>query len=67
MFEGDFADTCVGKFSLMLMGGRAEGIACADQRARTHIGVSENLIYFHTPLYGVAGTRLYCMFVKNVF
>ena len=28
MFEGDFAETCTGIFSLMLMGGRAEGLAC---------------------------------------
>ena len=31
MFEGDFADTCTGKFPL---------IACADPGARTRIGVS---------------------------
>ena len=30
MFEGDSADTCAGKFTLMLMGGRANGQACAD-------------------------------------
>ena len=30
MFEGDSADTCGGKFPLMLMGGRANGPACAD-------------------------------------
>ena len=30
MFEGDSADTCAGKFLLMLMGGRADGQACAD-------------------------------------
>ena len=35
MFEGDSADMCAGKFSLMLMGGRAEGFACADPGART--------------------------------
>jgi hypothetical protein len=28
MFGGDFAETCTGKFSLMLTGGRAEGLAC---------------------------------------
>ena len=43
MFEGDFADMCAGKFLLMLMGGRAEGPACADPGARTPIGVSGNL------------------------
>ena len=27
MFEDEAADTCAGKFPLMLMGGRAEGLA----------------------------------------
>ena len=40
MFEDDSADTCTGKVPLMLMGGQAEGLACADLGARTHIGVS---------------------------
>jgi hypothetical protein len=35
MFEGDSADMCGGKFPLMLMGGRAEGLACAEPGART--------------------------------
>ena len=46
MFEGDPSDTCRGKFSLMSIGGRAEGIVCADLGARTPIDVSvilENL------------------------
>ena len=30
MFEGDFADTCGGKFPLLLMGERANGQACLD-------------------------------------
>ena len=30
MFEGDSADTCAGKFPLMSMGGRAEGLTFAD-------------------------------------
>jgi hypothetical protein len=42
MFEGDFADTCTGKFPLTSMGGRAEDLACADPGARTPIGVSGN-------------------------
>ena len=46
IFEGDSADTCGGKFLLMLMGGRAEGLACADPGARTSIGVSRNSICF---------------------
>ena len=36
MFEGDSADTCGG----VLMGGQAEGLACADPEARTPIGAS---------------------------
>jgi hypothetical protein len=40
MFEGDSADTGAGKFPLVSMGGRAEGLACADPGARTLIGAS---------------------------
>ena len=50
MFEGDSADPCAGKFPLTSMGGRAEGLLCADPGARTPIGVSgillNNLIDF---------------------
>ena len=42
MFEGDSADTCAGKFPLVFMGGRAEGLACADPGARSPIGASGN-------------------------
>ena len=42
MFEGDSADTGAGKFSLVSMGGRAEGLACADPGVRTPIGASGN-------------------------
>ena len=38
MLEGDFADMCANKFSLVLLGGQAEGLACADWEARTPIG-----------------------------
>ena len=40
MFEGDSADTYAGKFSLMLKGGRVEGLECADPRARTPISIA---------------------------
>ena len=40
MFEGDSADMCAGKCPLVSMGGRAEGLACADPGARTLIGAS---------------------------
>ena len=46
MFEGDYADMCAGKFPLVSMGGRAEGLACADPGARTPIGASGNFLYF---------------------
>ena len=40
--EGHSADTGAGKFPLVSMGGRAEGLACADPGARTPIGASGN-------------------------
>ena len=44
----DSADTCAGKFPLVSMGGRAEGLACADPGARTPIGGSGNFSFvFH--------------------
>ena len=46
MLKGDSADGCADKFPLTLMGGRAEGLACADPGARTPIGVSGNLSVF---------------------
>ena len=51
MFEGDSADMCAGKFPLVLMGGRAEGLACADLGARTPIGASGNSL--HSQLNGM--------------
>ena len=42
MFEGDSAGMCAGKFPLVLMGGRAEGLAFEDPGARTPIGTSGN-------------------------
>ena len=44
MFEDDSADTCAEKFTLVTMGGRAEGLACADLGARTPISASENSV-----------------------
>ena len=44
MFEGDSAVIFSGKFLLVSMGGRAEGLACTDVGARTPIGASGNLI-----------------------
>ena len=42
IFEGDSADTCAEKFPLMSMGVRLEGLVCANQGARTPIGVRGN-------------------------
>ena len=44
MFEGDSPDTCAGKFPLKAMGGRADGLVCADPGARNPIGVSGVLV-----------------------
>ena len=43
MFESGFADMCSKNFPLMSIGGRAEGLACADQLARTPMGISGNI------------------------
>ena len=42
MFEGDSADKCASKFLFMSMGGRFEGLACANPGARTPMGASGN-------------------------
>ena len=42
MFEGDSADMCAKKILLVSLGGRADGLACADPGARTPIGASVN-------------------------
>ena len=53
MFEGDSADMCAGKFTLVSIGDRAEGLACADPGARTPIGASGNFAsYFHSQYLG---------------
>ena len=57
MFEGDYADTCAGKFPLMSMGGRAEGLACADLGARNPIGVSGNFITLDTIISNIHKSR----------
>ena len=46
MFEGYSADTRGGKIPLVSMGGRAEGLGCADPGARTPIGASGNFNFF---------------------
>ena len=46
VFEVDSADTLARKFPLVSMGGRAEGLACADPGARTPIGASGINLFF---------------------
>jgi hypothetical protein len=50
IFEGDSADMCAGIFPLVPMGGRAEGLVCADTGARTHIGDSGIVLTLATPV-----------------
>jgi hypothetical protein len=60
MFEGDSADTGAGKFPLVSMWGRAEGLACADPGARTPIGASGNSTLLkipHTKPYQIVLTK----------
>jgi hypothetical protein len=49
MFERDSTDTSAEKCPLVLMGGRAEGLARADPEARTPIGAS-GIWLVNTPL-----------------
>ena len=58
VFEGDFKDTCRNIFSLMLIGGRAEGLACADPGSRTPISVKGNLYLVITQLFYLSETFL---------
>jgi hypothetical protein len=55
MSEVDSADMCTEKLPLMLIGGRAEGLACAEPEARTHIGVCGNLKHFLINFRAISG------------
>ena len=48
MIEGYSADTGAGKFPLVSLGGRAEGLACTDPGAKTTIGAS-GFFFFKSP------------------
>ena len=63
MLEGDSADMCGGKFRLMSMGGRAEGLACADLGERTPIGTSGNFIYLKE--YPICSPLVYFLFFQS--
>ena len=64
MFEGYSADTRAGKFPLVSMGGRAEGLACADPGARTPSALAEILQYVFRSWNEKSGTNL-CPIVSN--
>jgi hypothetical protein len=49
MFEGDSADICAGKFLLVSMGGRAEGLACTYPGARTPMALAKIISLFFLP------------------
>ena len=55
MFEGDSADMCAVKFSLVSMEGQAEGLECADPGASTPIGMGGNVsLYFDISTYCIS-------------
>ena len=64
MFEGDSADMCAVTFPVMLMGGQAEGLVCADPGARTPNGVSGNFVDVFTYHISSKDNRFYFYFVK---
>ena len=64
MLEVDFADTCTEIFSLMSMGGRAEGLACADAGVRTPIGASGNFILCSSHKTQSAGKAQYVIHIE---
>ena len=61
IFEGDSADMFAEKFPLVSMGGRAEGLVCADLGAGTPISASGNSL-----LHYCFSTQLaFCVFLSN--
>ena len=57
MFEGASADRCAGKFPLISMGGRAEGLECADPGARSYLDSYRYTVFWRTKL-GLGGGRV---------
>ena len=58
MFECDSADMCAGKFPLVSMEARPEGLACADPGARTPTGASGNFIHLLSSFILLSYSRL---------
>ena len=57
MFEGHSADTCDCKFSLMSMGGQAEGLACADRKRGPPSARAEFVLFQHNHYLGEASNK----------
>ena len=52
MIEGDSADMCAGKFPLVSIGGRAEGLACEDPGEGPPSALTEiSIIFSKNPKY----------------
>ena len=64
MFEGDSEDVFAGKFPLVPMGGRAEGLACTDPGVRTPIGASGNFTFFLAQFFKISFIQLLLSFDK---
>ena len=56
MFEGDSADTCAGKFPLVSMGGRAEGLLCTDLERGPTLAIAKISDQFFSPFQTILST-----------
>ena len=65
IFEGDLADMCAGKFPLVSMRGRAEGLTCADLGARTPIAPAEFSKAFYQYCMGHMGRITLIQIITN--
>ena len=61
--DGCLTRLCYGKFTLVSMGGRVEGLACADPGARTPIGASGN---FH-PFFFIPWLTVHLKYICRTF
>jgi hypothetical protein len=74
VFEGDSTDMCAGKFPLVLMGGRANGQACADGERGPPTALAEiselfskKLFHWHQWGSSLPGLRtILCIYFLNV-
>jgi hypothetical protein len=57
MVEGDSGDMCAGKFPIVSLGVRAQGLVCADPGARTPSALAEINSVLHKLLTGRACSK----------